>query len=82
MYHFVPGLFDEPKFDSCASNCPYPILIAQGDRTGYVVTGRHLLAEKAREARKIWQKYSPNHLPYWQVILAWLKKIFIRKDIF
>jgi molybdopterin/thiamine biosynthesis adenylyltransferase len=52
MYHFVPGLFDEPTFHKCHENCLYPSLIAKGDSTGLVVTGRHILAEQARAFRK------------------------------
>ena len=26
MYHFVPGIFDEPNFDTCFLSCPYPTL--------------------------------------------------------
>ena len=47
-YHFVPGLLDEPKFLSCNEKCPYPALIAKGDRTGFVVTAHHKQAEKSR----------------------------------
>lgn len=47
-YHFVPGISEEPKFETCSESCPYPPLTAKGDRTGLVVTGRHNKAEKAR----------------------------------
>jgi hypothetical protein len=56
IYHFVPGKFDEPKFDPCEESCPYPTLTARGDRTGYVVTGRHKLAETARAIRQAYHK--------------------------
>ena len=51
MYHFVPGIFDEPGFHTCNEGCPYPSLIAKGDRTGLVLTARHGSAEEARRAR-------------------------------
>jgi len=51
MYHFIPGMFDEPGFHSCNDLCPYPSLIANGDSTGLVVTARHARAEEARRAR-------------------------------
>lgn len=52
MYHFVPGLFDEPGFHKCKENCLYPTFVAKGDSTGLVVTGRHFRAEHARAFRK------------------------------
>ena len=51
MYHFVPGIFDEPGFHTCNDNCPYPVLLAKGDRTGLTVTARHRRAESVRAAR-------------------------------
>ena len=51
MYHFVPGLFDTPKFGLCDENCLHPGLIAKGDRTGLVVTARHRQAENSRTMR-------------------------------
>jgi molybdopterin-synthase adenylyltransferase len=51
MYHFVPGLLDEPRFEPCNENCPYPGLIARGDSTGLVLTALHKKAEEARMGR-------------------------------
>jgi ThiF family len=51
-YHFVPGIFEEPKFEDCEESCLYPTLIAKGDRTGLVVTGRHTKAEESRLRRR------------------------------
>jgi hypothetical protein len=51
MYHFVPGIFDDPGFHTCNDGCPYPSLIAKGDRTGLMLTARHGLAEKTRSSR-------------------------------
>jgi len=51
MYHFVPGIFDEPGFHTCNKGCPYPSLIAKGDRTDLILTARHRLAEETRAAR-------------------------------
>jgi hypothetical protein len=51
MYHFVPGIFDQPKFRTCKDGCPYPGLMAKGDSTGLVVTARHKLAERMRAPR-------------------------------
>jgi molybdopterin-synthase adenylyltransferase len=47
-YHFVPGIFDTPKFEVCLPNCPYPTFIALGDHAGFTVTGRHKIAEEHR----------------------------------
>jgi hypothetical protein len=51
MYHFIPGIFDEPGFHTCNDGCPYPSLIAKGDRTGLALTASHGRAEDARKAR-------------------------------
>jgi molybdopterin/thiamine biosynthesis adenylyltransferase len=59
MYHFVPGLFDEPGFHQCKENCLYPTFVAKGDRTGLVVTGRHVRAEQARASRKASRQSAP-----------------------
>jgi len=59
MYHFVPGLFDEPGFHKCKENCLYPTFAAKGDRTGLVVTGRHARAEQTRASRKAAQQSAP-----------------------
>ena len=48
LYHFVPGIMDKPTFASCAPECLFPGLIAKGDRTGLVVTGRDARAEARR----------------------------------
>jgi ThiF family len=60
MYHFVPGIFDEPGFHPCRENCPYPNLIARGDSTGLLVTGRHTKAEEARKARAAARRARPR----------------------
>ncbi len=52
MYHFVPGIFDEPDFRICNEGCPYPELEARGDSTGLIVTGFHGAAEEARRKRR------------------------------
>jgi hypothetical protein len=73
MYHFVPGMFDEPGFHACHEGCPYPSLIAKGDRTGLELTGRHGSAERARRARadarrslgwrdRLWEFLDPRDL--------------------
>lgn len=51
LYHFVPGMFEEPSFQGCKSNCLYPGFIARGDSLEIVVTGKHAVAEEARKAR-------------------------------
>jgi molybdopterin-synthase adenylyltransferase len=50
-YHFVPGLFDKPRFDPCDGVCPYPSLTSQGDLTSLVVTGPHRRAEEMRKLK-------------------------------
>ena len=46
-YHFVPSRF-ESIHSTCSPTCPYPALLARGDRTGLVVTGPHKLAQVRR----------------------------------
>lgn len=48
MYHFVPGILDAPAFKPCEPECLFPELVAKGDRSGMVVTGRDLRAEAMR----------------------------------
>ncbi|MCI0563561.1 MAG: ThiF family adenylyltransferase, partial [Nitrososphaera sp.] len=50
-YHFVPGILDEVDLSGCSENCAFPGLIASGDQSGFVVTGRHVAAEEARSRR-------------------------------
>lgn len=47
-YHFVPAIFDKPLFQVCEPTCLYPSLVALGDHGGFVVTGRHEIAERHR----------------------------------
>lgn len=65
QYHFVPGLLDEAKFDECDDSCLYPGLIAKGDRADYVVTGKHKIAEEARERRARNRRQAPQ-VPFWR----------------
>lgn len=48
MYHFVPGVMDEPLHAACAEHCPFPGLEAKGDRSEIKVTGRDRRAEAMR----------------------------------
>ena len=50
-YHFVPGLWEEPRFEACKPSCLYPSLTSRGDTTGLVVTGPHKKAEETRARR-------------------------------
>lgn len=50
IYHFVPGIMDDPIHQKCTENCPYPILEARGDRSDITVTGRDRRAELMRGA--------------------------------
>jgi hypothetical protein len=51
-YHLVSGTIDLDT-RGCNANCPFTNqLLAQGNRSGFVVTGRHEAAETAREARR------------------------------
>lgn len=50
-YHFVIGSMDIEEGGMCNQTCPYPTLIALGDNTGFIVTGKHFKAEEARRAR-------------------------------
>jgi hypothetical protein len=56
LYHFVPGIMDEPKFVDCDAGCAYPALVALGDRTGLVVTGNDKRAEAFRARSRNSQK--------------------------
>ncbi len=51
-YHFVPGIFEDPKFEICDEGCPYPGLAAKGDASGFSVTGRDLRAEQLRREQQ------------------------------
>ncbi len=59
MYHFVPGILDNPSHDLCNDGCPYPGLTGKGDSTGLKVTGRHIYAERVRAVRKEHQRSMP-----------------------
>jgi molybdopterin/thiamine biosynthesis adenylyltransferase len=61
-YHFVPGIFEEPKFETCNEFCLYTTLVAKGDRTGFVVTGRHKAAEEMRSRRSQSKRSIGNRL--------------------
>jgi threonine dehydrogenase-like Zn-dependent dehydrogenase len=52
FYHFVPGIMDDPQFGTCEPECLYTTLTAKGDRTGLVVTGRDMRAERMREEQR------------------------------
>jgi hypothetical protein len=50
-YHFVSGTMDLDT-RGCNADCPFGgSLLAQGDRSGFVVTGSHEVAERARRRR-------------------------------
>lgn len=49
-YHFVRGEIDK-DYSKCRETCLYPSLVARGDSSGVIVTGRHLKAEEMRKAR-------------------------------
>jgi molybdopterin-synthase adenylyltransferase len=50
-YHFVSGNLETDRA-GCEGGCLYPGLTAKGDCSGVVVTGRHAVAERARECRR------------------------------
>lgn len=52
MYHFVPGIFDDPGLHTCKEGCLYPVFISKGDKAGIKVTGLHKRAEEIRARRK------------------------------
>lgn len=63
MYHFVPGLFDRPNFDTCKPQCPFSSwLLGKGDSSGVTVTGTHLAAERCRADRSRRQDRLPWHV--------------------
>jgi hypothetical protein len=51
LYHFVPGKLDVDT-RSCDEGCLFPTLIGRGDRSGLVMTGKHMKAEEVRRTRK------------------------------
>jgi molybdopterin-synthase adenylyltransferase len=51
LYHFVPGLMEEPDFRGCDETCLYPSLTARGDTSGIIVTAEHAVAKRARDER-------------------------------
>lgn len=50
-YHFVTGELERDKSQVCDPNCFFPTIQGKGDSSGIEVFGKHLIAEKAREAR-------------------------------
>lgn len=50
MYDFVTGHLNN-NYQTCEDNCPFPQLIAKGDRSGFNVTNNHKIAELARKKR-------------------------------
>jgi hypothetical protein len=64
-YHFVPGSLDSEPSDGCNAGCPYPQLVAQGDSSSFIVTGRHARAEQARAERALASRLVP-----WRYLLA------------
>lgn len=63
MHDFVTGNLNQ-DYRICEANCPFPDLIALGDRAGFDVTGSHIVAENARKKRQTstpsWKKiFSP-----------------------
>ena len=74
MYHFVPGILDQPDFRPCIDNCPYIGLISKGDSTGLVVTGQHQRAEMIRQARAAAQR----NLPLRYRLVSFLERLISR----
>jgi molybdopterin-synthase adenylyltransferase len=77
MYHFVTANFDT-DYQGCEDNCLYPSLVARGDSTGLVVTGRHLAAVRARRGRQDRQlQFNGRRSPsprsrWWDWLWGWL----------
>jgi molybdopterin/thiamine biosynthesis adenylyltransferase len=59
LYHFVPGMLDQPRFCPCDRGCAYPSVIGLGDRAGFAVTGPHRRAEQVRGDRAKAQRSLP-----------------------
>jgi molybdopterin-synthase adenylyltransferase len=51
IHHFTLGELENEKETTCKDTCLYPPLIAKGDRSGFIVTGKHRRAEAERESR-------------------------------
>jgi hypothetical protein len=70
-YHFVSGTIDLDT-RGCNANCPFGgSLLAQGDRSGFVVTGPHEVAESARRERN--QPGRPRHAR--PPLRGWLRRL-------
>ncbi len=65
MYHCVTGRLDT-DYQGCKDTCFYPKLIARGDRSGVVVTGRHRRAEELRERRRQFRRSWPGRIARWK----------------
>ena len=52
-YHFVTGELECDKSNSCDPSCFFPSVLGKGDSSEIEVFGKHPIAEKARELRKI-----------------------------
>jgi molybdopterin-synthase adenylyltransferase len=67
MYHFVTGELDCCT-KGCKEGCIYCGFVAKGDRTGLVMTGRHVAAEKARSIRSpaayTWRQFLRSLWPW------------------
>jgi hypothetical protein len=71
MYHFVPGLFDRPNFDTCKLQCPFSsLLLSKGDSSGITATGTHSVAERCRAERAKRQA----GLPWRSRFVDWLQE--------
>lgn len=50
-FHFVTGELERDKSHTCNPNCFFPLIQGKGNSAGIKVFDKHLVAEKAREAR-------------------------------
>lgn len=56
MYHFATGHLDVDE-RGCDEHCIFTGLVARGDSSCLTLTGRHAVAEAAREARRRFQRH-------------------------
>ncbi|MGD9904293.1 MAG: ThiF family adenylyltransferase [Vicinamibacterales bacterium] len=84
MYHFVPGLLDEPRLGPCPTACPYGAMHAIGDDSTWSVTALHAAAERARSDRAEAQRKLPLglRLASWGRDCAdWLERSLVRRTV-
>ena len=74
-YHFVTGSLDA-EINGCNPNCPYEEMTAKGEKTGFLLTGKHLIAEKMRSQRREQTQIAPKQTRWWLTVWRWVLRRF------